>query len=302
LSVITLSCTEFTQTGRMSRVNLFGHGFVGKEFTSKFPETVVNERNDLYPKLRQILYMISTVDNYNVKINPLLDIDTNLTTLIRVLDNARIQFGSNPAIGMNFEFNFVSSWFVYGKTNDLPAKEDSICNPQGFYSITKRCAEQLLISYCSTYKIPYRILRLPNVLGIGDRKVGMKKNFVQHMIRELVRGEEVKIYNGQMLRDFLHVSDVVEAIDLVLDKGNLNEIYNIGGGVGYSVEEIAYEMWYYLGTGSIARIPVPDFHKTIQVADMYMDNTKLVNLGFHPKKDVKQSLREIADFYKKENK
>ncbi len=61
-------------------VNLFGKGFIGTHYADMY-DCVVNDRNDLTIKTNDILYMISTTDNYNVKNNPYLDIDTNLTTL-----------------------------------------------------------------------------------------------------------------------------------------------------------------------------------------------------------------------------
>ena len=127
-------------------VNVFGgHGFIGSRFVSLCKDTIVNERNDLEVKISkgEILYLISTIDNYTMKVNPYIDIETNLTTLMRVLEQCKKK---------KVVFNFASSWFVYGDT-DLPAREDSYCNPKGFYSITKRAAEQLLISYCETHNI-----------------------------------------------------------------------------------------------------------------------------------------------------
>ena len=69
-------------------VNLFGNGFVGSNYSKKYP-CIINDRNDLVPKTNQILYFISTTDNYNVHTNPYIYIETNLTTLIRVLENSR---------------------------------------------------------------------------------------------------------------------------------------------------------------------------------------------------------------------
>src|SRR3990167_7803807 len=138
----------------MSIINVFGKGFIGGEFCGRYG-VISNGRDDYYPKSPKILYFISTVDNYNIHTNPHLDIDTNLSLLIDVLENCRKEYGNE------FEFNFISSWFVYGKV-EIPAREDSPCFPTGFYSITKRCAEQLLISYCQTCNIPYRILRMSN--------------------------------------------------------------------------------------------------------------------------------------------
>ena len=132
------------------KIQVFGgKGFVGSAFVKTNPNMIVNERTNYKVSLdaNEIVYFISTVTNYNVKTDPYVDIDTNLSTMIRVLEQCKHR---------GLTFNFISSWFVYGDT-EMPAKETSYCNPTGFYSITKRCAEQLLISYCETFNIRYRI-------------------------------------------------------------------------------------------------------------------------------------------------
>lgn len=276
----------------MDKINVFGAGFIGGEFCNRHSDNViVNARDDYHPKSPKILYFISTVDNYNIHTNPHLDIDTNLSLLIDVLENCRSAYGSN------FEFNFVSSWFVYGKVPS-PANEDAHCSPTGFYSITKRCAEQLLISYCQTYGISYRILRMSNVIGIGDRKVSKKKNALQYMIQQLVRGEEVSLYEGKILRDLIDVRDAADAIHHVLMFGKLNEVYNIGNGVGYSFESIVCDVQKQLGTGRIKRIPIPEFHKLVQTPDFFLDVSKLRSSGFTPAYDVFDTIKDIAEHYR----
>ena len=124
--------------------------------------------------------MVNTIDNYNIHQNLHIDVDTNLSTLMSVLEN--IDRNDKDLV-----FNFVSSWFVYGQNDKTPFREDDLaCNPTGFYSITKRCAEQLIISFCNTYGIKYRIFRLANVLGEGDGKISKKKNALQFLIKEIV--------------------------------------------------------------------------------------------------------------------
>lgn len=273
----------------MNKINVFGKGFIGGEFCARY-DVIANERDDYYPKSPKILYFISTVDNYNIHTNPHLDIDTNLSLLIDVLENCRKEYGNE------FEFNFISSWFVYGKV-EIPAREDSPCFPTGFYSITKRCAEQLLISYCQTYNIHYRILRMSNVIGINDQKVSKKKNALQYMIQQLVRGEEVLLYEGKILRDLIDVRDAADAIYRVMTSDQ-DEIYNIGSGVGFSFEEIVYDMQEYLGTGSIKRIPIPEFHKLVQAKDFFLNVSKLHSLGFQSNYNVYETVLEIAKHYK----
>lgn len=273
------------------KVNLFGNGFIGREFGKIEPEVVVNDRNDLFPKSNKIIYFISTIDNYNVFSNPFLDIETNLTLLVRVLENCRLMYGKE------FEFNFISSWFVYGKVA-CPAREDSPCNPTGFYSITKRAAEQLLMSYCETHDIRYRILRMPNVLGVSDTKVSKKKNALQYMIRELAEGRGVSLYKGNILRDYMDVRDVAKAIHLILEKGDLDSIYNVGNGFGWSIGELlGVAVGAMENPGKISEMEVPAFHKNVQVEQMYMDIDKLESLGFVPDHGVQDTVSEIARYY-----
>lgn len=266
-------------------VNVFGgKGQIGSYYCSKNPNTLINDKYDLVPKLdnaTDILYFISTVDNYHIKTNPYIDIETNLITLIKVLENFRHLNRENVV------FNFVSSWFVYGDT-ELPAKETSYCNPKGFYSITKRTAEQLLISYCETYKLNYRILRLANVVGNHDKNFSTKKNALTFLLNELKNHRPINLYDhGDFYRDFIHVSDVISAINLVMEKGRPNGIFNIGNGEIISFKKIIdFAVEYYNSRSQIANIEQPEFHKTVQVKSMYLDNSKIKALGYEPKFSV----------------
>ena len=163
---------------------LGGKGFIGGHLVDLLKKQnsqyIANEKLDYNVKTNDVISYISTVDNYNVFENPYIDIDTNLTGLIKLLESWRNRVEYKQDFGC---FNFISSWFVYGNEygpnfsgnengpNRLGARETDRCDPKGFYGITKRAAEQLLISYCETYGLNYRILRLANVIGPGDKKV-----------------------------------------------------------------------------------------------------------------------------------
>ena len=227
--------------------------------------------------MADILYLISTIDNYNVFVNPHLDINTNLTTLVKVLENWKNNYPHGT-------FNFISSWFVYGDTS-LPASEESECHPKGFYSITKRAAEQLLISYCETFNLKYRIIRLANVLGKTDTKVSAKKNALQFLINRMKIHEPIDLYEGGMFyRDYIHVDDVCQAIDLIIRTGQINTIYNVGLGEPILFKDIIDYAHQSLGSTSLVNIiEQKDFHKTVQVKSMWLKNDKLKALGFKPK-------------------
>ena len=270
-------------------ISVYGaSGFVGSRFCNLYPDEVVKQdRDERKPKTNDILYLISTVDNYNIYDNITLDVETNLKVLCEVLDYCRE--GS-------ITFNFISSWFVYGEQN-LPASENVLCKPTGFYSITKKAAEDLLISFCRTYGMNYRIMRLCNVMGNGDKKTSHKKNALTNMINSLKRNEDIFVYdNGTPLRDVMHVNDVCSAIKLVMDKGNLNEIYNIGSGQPVAIGDILNMAKDYSNSSSkIKSIQTPDFHKIVQIKDFWLDTSKLNSLGFSQTISTKEIIKELCD-------
>jgi len=270
-------------------ISVFGStGFIGENFIKMFPKKTIRiSREDRAPKSKNILYFISTVDNYNVFDNLTLDIDTNLRILCEVLQYCK---------DVDITFNFISSWFVYGKI-DLPAREDYKCNPTGFYSITKKAGEDLLISFCKTFGVNYRILRLCNVLGNGDSKVSIKKNALSFLVKKLKENEEIFLYdNGTPIRDIMHVSDVCEAINLICEHGEKNSVYNIGSGQPTQIGDIIDEAKKYLGSKSeIKYKDAPEFHKLVQTKDFWMDNSKLLSLGFKQKISNSEIIEELCN-------
>jgi nucleoside-diphosphate-sugar epimerase len=268
-------------------LNIFGgHGFVGKEYTRMFYDAAignisnVNRRDDRKVYSADILYLISTVHNYHIFDDPHQDINTNLNLLVDVLGRWKDYQESTGEKGV---FNFVSSWSVYGNQKELPVKESAACDPHGWYIITKRCAEQLLIEYCSTYGLNYRILRFANIVGPGDAKVSPKKNVLQHNINLLAQNKDIELFgDGLFYRDLLHVSDTVRAVDIIISKGNTNEIYNVGN--GHPIFHYKYILEYVkekLGSsGKIIYKEPTEFQKKVPVSSFYMDVTKLRSLGF----------------------
>jgi nucleoside-diphosphate-sugar epimerase len=269
-------------------ISVYGaSGFVGSKFCNLYPHLILKQdREERKPKSNNILYLISTVDNYNVYTNITLDVETNLKVLCEVFDYCKEG---------NYTFNFISSWFVYGETK-LPAKEHYQCKPTGFYSITKKAAEDLLISFCKTYKMNYRIIRLCNIMGKGDGKVSAKKNALSYMIDLLKKNEDVYLYdNGTSIRDIMHINDACRAIELVCRNGNLNEIYNIGSGQPTPISAIIQTAKEYLNCASnIKNKETPEFHKNVQTKDFWMDTTKLKRLGFTREISNEQIIQELC--------
>lgn len=282
----------------MNKISIFGgNGFIGSRFCEMYPNMVEKiPRDSRVPISSEILYFISTVDNYNVHTDLHVDINTNLTVLMELLDNIKkTSFESPPII------NFVSSWFVYGQNNEIPFREDySHCNPTGFYSITKKCAEQMLICWCNTFGYQYRIFRLANVIGEGDTKISKKKNALQYLIKEIVHNQDVPLYyGGDVLRDYIYVDDVCSGIKLCIEKSPVNQIYNIGSGIPLRFLDIINKaITESKSTSKIIHIPPTNFHNIVQVRHSYLDITKIKNIGFSQQYDIDTVIKRLIEHYR----
>jgi len=241
----------------MSKISVYGGtGFIGGTFCKMFPEEVVLiARNNKEPKTNEVLYFISTTTNQSVFSDLHTDIDTNLSIFVDVLKKCK---------NKNITFNFISSGFVYGP-DILDAKETDNCNPRGVYSITKRTAEQLLIEFCEHYDVKYRILRIASVYGT-DKTISTKKNVLGYMIGLLKENKDITLYDGgKFIKDYMHVDDICRALKIILDKGEINQVYNIASGFSINFKkliETAKELTK--SQSKIIFIPGPEKYKSIQ--------------------------------------
>ena len=258
-------------------ISVYGStGFIGGRYLKMYSDTLIPiTRSQDTPQSKDVLYFISTTHNYNIFTDPHKDVDTNVTKLISVLEACR---KSNP----DTVFNFVSSWFVYGMNCTLNTKETDLCDPTGFYSITKRAAEQMLICYCNTFGMKYRIMRMTNIIGESDSGVSAKKNAIQYMIGLLKKNEIVKLYDdGCNIRDFMYVDDACRAINMCIRNAPINEIINISNSEPVSIGEIIrYSKEKLASQSQLISIDTPHFHRIVQVKDVCLNNDKLRSYGY----------------------
>ncbi len=260
--------------------SIFGPGYIGGRYCEMYPgDTIPLKRYQRNPESKEIIYFISTIDNSNIYTDIGLDVETNLSVLCQTLQYCK---------DADIVFNFISSWFVYGDV-ELPAREDVVCKPRGFYSITKKCAEDLLIDFCRTFKVKYRILRMPNVVGGYDPKASPKKNAIHYLIDELKKNNDITLYNdGNIIKDIMHVDDVCRAINRVVNRGEFNTIYNIGSGQQTTLGDIIRRAKRYMGSDSKI------LSRKADTQDMFLDSTKLMELGFKPQKSHFDIISELC--------
>ena len=155
------------------------------------------------------------------------------------------------------------------------------------------------MSYCETFNMKFRILRLSNVIGVGDKKISRKRNALQYMIQQVALGNKVDyLYREDSYRDYIDVRDCARAIKLVLDRGAMNEIYNIGNGIPRSINNAVFVANSMAGERSeIELMEPPDFHKKVQVKDMWLDTTKLKSLGYKPDYTFLDTIQNLLEHY-----
>ena len=126
-----------------------------------------------------------------------------------------------------------SSSAVYGIVYQSPVSEKTVPKPTNIHGYHKYMAEQLAEAYSVNYNMHMTILRLFNVCGIGGHGI------LNILLEKASRGESVKLYGEKQKRDFIHVSDVADAFANILQLDREFELYNVGTGVGRSIEDIA---------------------------------------------------------------
>jgi dTDP-glucose 4,6-dehydratase len=197
------------------------------------------------------------------------------------------------------KFIHVSTDEVYGESmlteNEEKKHEGSVLCPTNPYAATKAAAELIAKSYYHSFKMPIIITRGNNVYGPNQ----YPEKLVPRFIKQLLEGTKVTIQgDGSNVRAFLHVNDVCSALKLVLEKGKIGEIYNIGSDNNheYTVTEIAHIL--------IEKImKTKDYNKWISYIEdrpfndkrYYISNQKVKDLGWTIDMDFDKGLDELIE-------
>lgn len=194
-------------------------------------------------------------------------------------------------------FIHISTDEVYGESmiseNEEKKHEGSVLCPTNPYAATKASAELIAKSYYHSFKMPIIITRGNNVYGPNQ----YPEKLIPRFIEQLKRDEKVTIQgDGSNVRAFLHVKDVCSALKLVLEKGKIGEIYNIGSDDHheYTVLQIAQIL--------IAKMKkTTDYLKWISYIEdrpfndkrYYISNQKVKDLGWNIETDFNNGLDEL---------
>ena len=156
-------------------------------------------------------------------------------------------------------YHQISTDEVYGDLPldrpDLSFTEKSLLRPSSPYSVSKTSADLLVLSYFRTYKLQVTISRCSNNYG----PYHFPEKLIPLIIIKALKNEKLPIYgDGKNVRDWIYVKDHCTAIDLILHKGKIGEVYNVGGNSEKSNLEVVKTILNILGKSEKLIEFVPD--------------------------------------------
>lgn len=169
---------------------------------------------------------------------------------------------------------------VYGNPAYLPVREDHPINPISQYGITKHTVEHYLYLYRLNHGLEFTVLRYPNVFGPRQNPKG-EAGVIAIFARQLLLGRDCLIFgDGEQVRDYVYVDDVVAANVRALTVGD-GLILNVGSGIGQSVNDIHAALISALG---VKLQPVHVDPRVGEVAGIVLDASRArAALGWEPK-------------------
>jgi UDP-glucose 4-epimerase len=183
-------------------------------------------------------------------------------------------------------FVYAASSSCYGIPDIYPTPETAPIRPMYPYALTKNVGEQYVLHWNQIYHIPCVSLRLFNVYGPRARTTGTYGAVFGVFLAQKLAGKPFTVVgDGTQTRDFTYVTDVAEAFVRAAESDITGEVFNVGSGGTYSVNELVH-----LLEGEIEHIP----KRPGEPDCTYADITKITTiLGWTPKVDFKTGVKNI---------
>lgn len=221
--------------------------------------------------------------------NPLFDAEVNILGSINLLE-CSIKYGVKKFIYSS------SGGAIYGEPASLPVKETHEIKPLSQYGINKHTVEHYLYIYYVNHQLHYTTLRYPNIYGPRQNPHG-EAGVVAIFSEQMISGEQPTIFgDGSKTRDYLYVSDVVDANILVIDQGD-NKAYNLGWGLQVTDYKIFQTVRDAVGC-SIE--PIYGQKRPGEIDRISLDCGRIrKELGWQPKVPLGEGVANAVEFYRK---
>lgn len=223
--------------------------------------------------------------------NPQLFLQTNILGTQNLLDAARAAWVTGrdaqgyPTWRNGVRFHQVSTDEVYGS---LGAEgfftETTPLQPHSPYSASKTSADHFVCAYHDTYHMPVSITRCSNNYGPYQ----FPEKLIPLIINNILAGKTLPVYGkGENVRDWLYVEDHAKAIDAVLERGRIGEVYNVGG---FNEEQNINIVKLIIGI--IARImrEEPEYRRVLKTDVKNINEDLITFVGDRPGHDMRYAI------------
>ena len=194
-------------------------------------------------------------------------------------------------------FHHVSTDEVYGTLplqGGNPFTEQNPLMPSSPYAASKASSDLLVLSYYKTYGLPITISRCSNNYGTHQ----YPEKLIPLMVQRALQDAPLPVYgDGLNVRDWIHVVDHCRAIDFILQKGTVGEVYNVGASEEIPNIKLVKQILDVLGKPYELITHVPDrLGHDLRYA---IDSSKLETLGWKPEYTIEDTLQGIVEWYRK---
>jgi dTDP-L-rhamnose 4-epimerase len=192
-------------------------------------------------------------------------------------------------------------WTVYGPdglpATPIPTDEEKLPQPTSVYAVSKRDQEELFLAVGAAYAIPTVALRFFNVYGPRQALSNPYTGVAAIFSSRLLAGRPPVVYeDGEQTRDFVHVSDIVQANLLALESSGADgQVVNVGTGRAVSIREVAETLARVLG-----RAIAPEITGQFRAGDIrhcVADISRARELlGYEPRVGFEEGMAQLADW------
>ena len=190
----------------------------------------------------------------------------------------------------------------YGRPESLPLVETQLLKPIDVNGVSKMAGEWLHMVYDRAHGISAVSLRLVNTYGPRQLVKHARQGFVGWFIKQAIEGEEIQLFgDGQQLRGFNYIDDVVDALLIAATHSRLRgDYFNLGGERPVTLEAFVQLLLHVTGRGSYRIVPFPADKKAIDIGSVYTSAEKFnAATGWKPRTTLEEGLTRTVDYYRR---
>jgi len=238
-----------------------------------------------------VMHLVSTTLPKSSNDDPIYDVQSNLVATLQLLD-AMVTKKVNKII-------FISSGgTVYGDPEYLPIDEKHPTEPRVSYGITKLAIEKYLLMYQNLHGIKVNILRVTNPYGERQR-IETSQGAIGVFLNKAFRHQTIEIWgDGEVVRDYIYISDVAEAFVKAVDYQGDKSVFNISSGEGTSLNKLISILEKTMGHD------IEKAYKSARAFDVpvsILDNSlAFKELGWKPIVEINEGIAKTAAWLSKE--